>query len=115
MAWFKKKTDPISERARALSEEINALEARIKKLDTQDRQTKSQPRLRTTAMPHGSTVTHHPPGPPANATPAPHEPVFEEVDQARLRSETPVSIPDHYNELGVRKYDITALWRWVRN
>ncbi|MDB6021766.1 MAG: hypothetical protein JWQ04_1623, partial [Pedosphaera sp.] len=33
MGWFNKKTDPISERARALKEEIAALEAQIKRLD----------------------------------------------------------------------------------
>ena len=35
MAFLKKKTDPISDKAQALNERIAALEAEIKTLDTQ--------------------------------------------------------------------------------
>ena len=44
------------------------------------------------------------------------EPIFEEVDQNRLkaRGEAAVSL-DHFNDLGVRKYDLPALLRRIRN
>jgi hypothetical protein len=117
MGWFKKTPDPISDRARALTDEIAALEAQIKTIDAEVQQQASQPRLRSTALP-GSATLAHPPAAPASPPPAPpaHEPIFEEVDRGRLapHAEAP-STPDHYNELGVRKYDLPALLRRIRN
>ncbi len=108
MGPAKKKVDPISDRSRALSDQIAALEAEIKKLDTQ-LQRAPAPRLRSTAIPHGATVTrpHEPP-------PAPlHEPVFEPVKPLRETNET--AAPDQFNELGVRKYDLPGLFSRIRN
>jgi hypothetical protein len=115
MAWFRKKHDPVSDRARVLNDEIAELEARIKKLDTRLHRKEDQPRLRSTALPHGTTLSHSA-QPAPTETPAPEEPIFEEVDLNRLQSrgDTP-STPEHYNDLGVRKYDLPALWRRVRN
>ncbi|HET7625866.1 MAG TPA: hypothetical protein VFM25_11435 [Verrucomicrobiae bacterium] len=116
MALFRKKADPISDRARALNAEIAALEAKIKKLGGQVQENPaSAPRLRSTAAPQGNNS----PAPENSAPPPPapaHEPIFEPVDQNRLkaRGET-VSTPEHYNELGVRKYDLPALLRRLRN
>lgn len=109
MAWFKKKPDPISDRARALNAEIAALENQIQTLDSQLQQHQAQPRLRSTALPHAGTVNHPPP-------PAAQDPIFEEVDLGRLQPgpET-LSTPNHYNDLGVRKYDLPALLRRLRN
>ncbi len=114
MSWFKKKSDPISDRARVLNERIAALEAEIKVLDGRVQQKQAEPRLRSTALPHGDTVAHTPiPAPKGRVT---EEPVFEPVDKDRLteRPEAP-STPEHYNELGVRKYDLAALLQRVRN
>jgi len=115
MAWLKKKTDPLSDRASSLTAEIAALEAQIKRLDTQ-LQRGELPRLRSTAMPHGATITHstQATAPPlARRSP---EPIFEEVDQQRLttRPES-ASTPEHFNELGVRKYDFLAFLQRVGN
>jgi len=112
MAWFRKKPDPISERAHALNDEIARLDSQIKELDARLQRDHSQPRLRSTALPHGGTVSH--PTPPAE--PAQHEPVFEEVGHDLLegRSEAGTT-PEHYNELGVRKYDLPALLRRIRD
>ena len=54
MAWFKKKPDPISDRARALNDEIAELEAQIKKLDgrLQHDRLAQQRRLAAAARPH---------------------------------------------------------------
>ena len=125
MSWLKKKSDPLSERARALNTEIAALEAQIKRLDATLQQSVPHPRLRSTAVPHGVTITHSTPvAEPAPAAPAPtpppapriHEPIFEEVGQEPLKSRAELdTTPDHYNELGVRKYDFTQLARWLQN
>ena len=112
MAPAKKKTDPISDRSRALSDQIAALETEIKKLDAQLQRVPA-PRLRSTAIPHGATVSRtHEPAPPAPPPPV-HEPVFEEVKPLRETAET--ATPDQFNELGVRKYDLPALFNRVRN
>ncbi len=118
MAWFKKKPDPISDRARALNEEIAALEAQIQQLNEHKAQSPPPAKLRSTAIPHGETIQRSAEleAPiPKPETPAPHEPIFEEVDQDRLKARGEVATPDHYNELGVRKYDLPALLRRIRN
>jgi hypothetical protein len=113
MAFAKRKAkpvDPISDRARALNEQIASLESEIKKLDTQLQHT-TTPRLRSTALPHGATIarTREPSAPPPRPV---HEPVFEEVKPLRAEDET--ATPDQFNELGVRKYDLPALLNRLR-
>jgi len=116
MAWLKKKPDPLSDRACALSTEIASLEAQIKRLDAQLQRGQSHPRLRSTAVPHGATVPHTTSTTALPPVPAPREPIFEEVDQARLKErQDHASTPEHYNELGVRKYDFPALLSRVGN
>lgn len=116
MALFKKKPDPISDRARALNDEIAALEAQIRNLDARLQQDEEHPRLRSTALPHGAQPHRIPePSPPPPAKKA-HEPIFEEVNQNRLKSRgEAATTPSHYNELGVRKYDLPALLQRIRN
>jgi len=117
MAWLRKKPDPISDRARALTDEIEALEAQINRLDAQLQRDQTQPRLRSTALPRGASVAHLDTVPtPASPPPATHEPIFEEVpvDRLQSRAETPTT-PEHFNELGVRKYDLPALFGRLRN
>jgi len=109
MVFAKKKAktaDPISDRARALNDQIAALESEIKRLDTQLQNT-PVPKLRSTAIPHGATIdrTHEPP-------PSAPEPVFEEVKPVPASDET--AAPDQFNELGVRKYDLPALIQRLR-
>jgi hypothetical protein len=111
MASSKKKADPISDRARALTDQIAALESEIQKLDTQIQRVPT-PKLRSTALPHSATLMRTPEPSPA---PLAHEPVFEEVNQTSLQSRADIESPDHYNELGVRKYDLPALWQRIRN
>ena len=116
MAWFRKKPDPITDRARALNDEIARLESQIQELDAQMQRDQTQPRLRSTALPHSSTVSHATPAPVPPPAPVTHEPIFEEVGQNLLESRgESATTPEHYNELGVRKYDLPALWRRVRD
>src|SRR5437899_8446954 len=52
MVLFRKKPDVISDRARALNDEIAQLEHQIKKLDAHLQREQEKPRLRSTALPH---------------------------------------------------------------
>ena len=110
MGWLPKKPDPVTARARAVKAEIAALEAQIKKLGVQVGHSGAGPRLRPATLPHGAGVAH---AVPAAASP---EPVFEEVNQNRLKAK-PESIapPEHFNELGVRKYDLAGLIARLKN
>ena len=110
MASSKKKADPISARARTLNDQIAALESEIKKLDTQIQRTPS-PKLRSTALPHGATVPHS----SEKSAPATHEPVFETISAKTIAARTEAESPGHYNDLGVRKYDLPALWSRLKN
>ena len=118
MAWFRKRPDPISDRERTLNDEIAELEAEIKKLDSRLQKEPPAPRLRSTAIPQGETVTHNSPEPtpPPRSDPVAHEPIFEDVNQNLLKSKNEsASTPQHYNDLGVRKYDLPALFRRLKN
>jgi hypothetical protein len=110
MGFFKKSSDPISDRSRALNAEIAALEAKIKKLDARVQHVKAQPRLRSTALPHTA------PAPPVQPRTNPREPIFEPVEPADAGAAADAgSSPAHYNDLGVRKYDLAAVWRRLQN
>lgn len=106
MDWLKKKADPVSDRARKLNSEIAALEQEIKKLNSQPGHGAS-PRWRSTALPHGAKAKAQPAPPPV----AP-EPIFEDVNQDRLKNKTEhITPPEKFNDLGVRKYDLAGLWQ----
>jgi hypothetical protein len=109
MGLFRKNADPITDRARALNAEISALEARIKKLNQQV-QSGQGPRLRSTVYPSGQSA---PGQPPAAAAPAASEPIFEEVTKLTEPTE-PAATPSHFNELGVRKFDLLAVWQRLK-
>jgi hypothetical protein len=112
----KKKVNPadlISARARALNDQISSLESEIKKLDGQLQSSSAKPKLRSTAIPHGATVSRKIENPPPTPKPVSHEPVFEEVNAKSFQPEADPH--DRYNELGVRKYDLPALWHRLCN
>ena len=108
MGWLrKKKADPISDRARALQAEIDQLEKQIHELSAQASQ--SQPRVRSTAMPKGPALVK-----PAAPEPLPEQ-VFEKLDHQRLQMPPEEINKALFNELGVRKYDLPAAWRRLKN
>ena len=89
-----------------MNAEISALEARIRKLNQQV-QAGPGPRWRSTVYPSG------PPAPGNPAAPAASEPIFEEVGKLTGPSEPPAT-PQHFNELGVRKFDLLAVWERLK-
>jgi hypothetical protein len=99
-----RQADPISERSRALNAQIAALEAEIRQLGSQ---------------PHPPPTQRRRPMAPASARTGarqgaarPQGPVFEPVDQERVTAQAePASTPGHFNDLGVRKFDLAAAWR----
>jgi hypothetical protein len=120
MAWFRKKHDPISDRSRELNDEISKLESEIKRLDAHLQRNGDGPRLRSTALPNDNALNR--PSAVASGSGStrdvspPHEPIFEEVDQERLDARAAGNDTEaHYNELGVRKYDLPALLRRIRS
>ena len=112
MPWFRRKRDPISQREKDLADEIARLEAQIKDLGNQLQNPVVPP------MPAG------PAGPPPEAPrtmagipvqSAADEMVIEGSSRSAqtLGTEAPVT-REHFNELGVRKYDLVALWDRIR-
>ena len=107
MGWLQKKPDPLSEREQALTEEIAALEEQIRRLDSK-LTSEPAPKLRSTAIPHAGTVSHSP-------KPTPDDPIFEEIDEDRIKSKNVNGTsPEHFNELGVRKYDLADVVRRMK-
>ena len=113
MAPSKKKADPLSDKARALNDEIAALEAEIKKLDTQLSRAPA-PKFRSSSQPAAEL-----PAQPVEKTAAPvlvtREPVFEEIQHAPATARTDTESAEHFNQLGMRKYDLPALFHRIRN
>lgn len=131
MGLFKKKADPITERARALNDQIADLESQIAKLaDKLDSQPaeppppppepppparparsipaeppQNQPRLRSTAFPQKPVVMHS----------AAEEPVFEELpnNPFKANGEEPPEEPEP--DIGVRKGNLSEMWRRLQN
>jgi len=142
MGFFKKRADPISERAKTLNQQIAALEAEIKRLSAQPpeenhvptskgaaatpapqknsetRGASAQPRLRSTALPHGhsgATIHAQPPAQPTPAPRPPTEPELEDVNPFRTEAEHVKAPPEPQEELGVRKDEGVSLWQRIKN
>lgn len=114
MGLLNKKSDPISDKARALNERIAALEAEIKTLDVQLARA-PEPKFRSTTTPPREAVSRPLEKPGPALAPKPSEPVFEAVNRAKLAARADNDVPELFNELGVRKYDLPALFNRLRN
>jgi hypothetical protein len=104
MGFLRKKADPISERSKALNAQIASLEAQIKRLDHQLQQ--GAPTAR-----RPGTNPASPSHPNGRSSAGAREPVFEPVDHRLEPSAEAEHSAGHYNDLGVRKYDLAASWR----
>lgn len=112
MGWFKKKLDPIAAREQELEKKLADLRSQIKQLDAEARGV-PRPRVRSTARPNAppqpsrAAAAAPPPPPPAV------DPVFERVELDHGKRKEPVVTRAHFNEQGLRKYDLLAAWRRV--
>jgi len=104
MGFFRKKNDPISEKARALNDQIEALEAEIKRLSEEAAQ--PQPRFRSSTVPRSANLPVRP------ASPREH---FEDVDHTPLQTSEPQPPREPRPDMGVRKYDLGAVWQRLKN
>ncbi|MBI1839230.1 MAG: hypothetical protein HYR88_00050 [Verrucomicrobia bacterium] len=114
MAWFKRKRDPISERAKDLTQQIHALERQIHALDAQA--SEAPPLIEAAQHPSSRAPLRVPASGSAMASearvspsPGRRDPHFEKVSQQRLHELQ--ARPSHFNELGGRKFDLPAAWR----
>ena len=103
MGLFKRKSDPISARSKSLEAEIAALEAQIRNLNGKLDQEPPPPRVRSTTIPH--------PGHGAEGDAA--QPVFESINHRVDQGPFSGASLKHFNDLGVRKYDLPALLRRI--
>jgi hypothetical protein len=138
MGFFKKKADPISERARALNEQIAALEAEIQRLSTErapeepersappapapraarqeTRPPSAQPKLRSTTLPHShaAAAMHAPTPGSAPDRPPVEEPVLEDLNPFRHPSDAVAPTVSKPN-LGLRGPESVSVWERVKN
>ncbi|MCL5099284.1 MAG: hypothetical protein M1608_17465 [Candidatus Omnitrophica bacterium] len=99
----RKKSDPITERERALKAQLTALQGQIKRLNASLDQN-PEPRWRSTAMPRG-------PAAPTEST-AGQEPIFEDMEHHRIQASMDKPIPpSHVQRQPWRKSNLMSLWR----
>jgi len=129
MAWFKKKSDPISERARSLSEQIARLEAQIQALSTEhpgiarstpppqtpSRRPDNEPSKPSTTSPKPSPPDPLSSTPKESPTPA-EETTFEDTSHNPFKGHQPRQPKEKSRrELGIRKSDFSTIWRRFKN
>ncbi len=118
MPWWKRKPDPWTTRERELKDRIATLEREIRQLEELLRAGGSTG-PGTESMPATSPSESSVPGrPSASACRRPPVAATElhDVRTARPRLELPSAPPrDLYNEYGVRRYDLPAFWRQLRD
>lgn len=103
MALFRKKSDPLSERARALEAEIAALQAQIKQAESGTPTGPGTPKLRSTTWPGGPKTP-----------PAPAAPVFEDVDQQRLKAAPAVVPPPVLTDISPRPQGVSSTMQTLK-
>jgi hypothetical protein len=139
MGFFKKKADPISERAKALNDQIAALEAEIQRLSAErepdernhaapppppapplarkeTRPPSAQPKLRSTTLPHGhGGSTMHAQTPETSPESGPvEEPVLEDLNPFRDPSEAVPPVAPKPS-LGLRGPESVPVWERIKN
>lgn len=110
MKLFKRNADPLAARTKALSAEIKRLEGEISTLATSKPVT---PKSAAATAPRPLSVQERPRDERPRVIPA-APPMSQPVVAVRQPSATPPppSPQDpHFNDLGVRKYDLVSAWR----
>ena len=135
MGFFKKKADPISERAKALNEQIAALEAEIQRLSAnghhaessaatpsspparpKERPSSPQPKLRSTTLPHGhgGSSVHAQNTEPGAERQSVEEPVLEDLNPFRNPADAAPPAPTKPS-LGLREVESLSVWERVKS
>jgi hypothetical protein len=127
MGLFSKKADPIASKARQLEQQIAAVQLQIKQLNRKlDEPESAAAPIPTPEVPKSRSNGHqrtHPQSPlrstvaprgphAAQIRNVPREPIFESVDQAAPAAQSDPS-KAHFNDLGVRKYDLPGAWKRI--
>src|ERR1041385_3783784 len=120
MGLFSKKADPIASKAKELEQQIAAVQLQIKQLN---RKLEKPEPVAVSSRAHSNGHERSVPQTPARPTLAPpahraaqirnipvREPIFESVEQAAPAAQSDPS-KAHFNDLGVRKYDLPGAWR----
>jgi hypothetical protein len=117
MGLFNKKADPISSQAKALEKQIAELELEIRQLNREASKPAPPPAPPAPVRPAYANSPQHfqavPAQPAAPRVPV-REPIFESVEAAPPRAPG-LDDRGHFNELGVRKYDLPEAWRRLIN
>jgi len=118
MGIFNSKSNPIDSRQRSVEARLAAIKKQI--AIEQQRTVPGPSKAATPATPArkapdtrpAPATSCTPPSAPAGpAKPLRHDPIFEPLDPKRLHGGKEAgTTPAHFNELGVRKYDLPALW-----
>lgn len=100
MNWFRKKRDPITDRARALTSEIEELEAQIRQYESTLNESDSRTEPTGSPFARAAMAQRR-----AVSSPPRPDPDLEDMAQARVKVEdTDPGVP--VNDLGLRKYDL---------
>ena len=110
MGFFRKKPDPITERARALNAQIAALESQIQNLSAEAEV--PAPKFRSSTGPRAGLATALPSVAPRREVASQEH--FEKIDHRPLQADSSLQ-REHYNELGVRKFDLVGAWQRFKN
>lgn len=103
MRIFRRPVDPLSERKRALEQELRQLQQQITALDQAAHKAEQLPQERS-AIPSPREL------PAQNPFAKGHELIFEPVDNDNPKPESLDVRVAHYNELGVKKIDLVQVW-----
>ena len=107
MRFFRKKPDPIAESERQLNARIEALQGELRLLNERLSAPPTASRPGSPTAQSASFAARIPAGS--------REPIFEAIDHLGVQGAADRdSTPDHFNQLGVRKYDpMTTLRKWL--
>lgn len=111
MGLFRKKTDPLDQRADSLNRRIAELEAEISRLN---QSLAPEQRPDTPASKRPAPPAAGPPSPAADPRPAAPEPVFEKMPARRLEPRRPEAPGEGAVELGLRRPVWSQWWRRLR-
>lgn len=116
MAWWRRKSDPWSERERALAERIRSLEEEIRRLEGELQRVRNigVEEVGPAHPPSQRRLTATAPDPRPTMPPATTRQFPAAGSSGAGVVESPAHTPHLYNEFGQRKYDLPGWWRSLK-